>query len=208
MEKKQTAGTWRTGHHRNWDCRRRHRDPERPATSETLGLIQVGTTLDYPLDTLRDPITTRFPWIDVSITSTLAEPAEAYDSLRNQYHSTRILIFLEQKIQNLQVNRLLGVTHFDLFVPGLNFVFGEARLPGRVGVISTYRLKASSRGEAGLFVERVVKEAIHEIGHMVGLEHCSDTSCVMYFSNTLADTDYKGPDFCGKCRSQVRMQIE
>lgn len=102
----------------------------------------------------------------------------------------------------------MGVTSYDLFVPGLNFVFGEARLPGRVGLISTYRLRPSSNDADDLFRERVVKEAIHEIGHMVGLEHCSNTSCVMYFSNTLADTDEKGADLCGQCQSQLRVQIE
>lgn len=180
----------------------------RLATSEILRLIQVGKSLDYPLDSLREPISARFPWIDVSIAASLAEPTEAFDSRRNQYHSTRILILLEQEVQKLQVARLLGVTCFDLFVPGLNFVFGEARLPGRVGVISTYRLEPSPREEKDLFQRRVVKEAVHEVGHMVGLEHCSDTACAMYFSNTLADTDHKGPDLCGKCHSQLRAQIE
>ena len=188
--------------------RLQHPDLVRSAKSEILGLIQVGTSLDYPLDMLRQPITARFPWFDLTIMGPLQETTEACDSLRNQYHSTRILVLLEQKIQNMQVNKLLGVTCHDLFVPGLNFVFGEARLPGRVGLISTYRLKPSSANAVELFGERVVKEAIHETGHMVGLEHCSNPSCVMYFSNTLVDTDYKSADLCGQCQSQLRVQIE
>ena len=108
----------------------------------------------------------------------------------------------------MSVERLLGVTNLDLFVPGLNFVFGEARLPGRVGVISTYRLKTSPRRGVDLFNGRVEKEAVHEIGHMMGLEHCSDRSCVMYFSNTLADTDHKSRNLCRKCKSRLSVQIE
>lgn len=168
----------------------------------------MGATLDYPLDMLRQPISARYPWFEITIIGRLPEPTEACDSLRNQYHSTRILVFLEQKIRSMQVDKLLGVTYHDLFVPGLNFVFGEARLPGRVGLISTHRLRPSSDNAVDLFGERVLKEATHEIGHMVGLEHCSNTSCVMYFSNTLTDTDYKGADLCGQCQSQLRVQIE
>jgi archaemetzincin len=54
-----------------------------------------------------------------------------------------------------------------------------------------------------LFLLRTVKEAIHELGHTGGLEHCPDPRCVMYFSNTLADTDHKDYQFCARCRTQV-----
>jgi archaemetzincin len=138
----------------------------------------------------------------------LGEPCDAYDSHRNQYHSTRILAHLEQRIQNVGVERVLGVTDLDLFVPGLNFVFGEARLPGRVGVVSTFRLKSPPRRGTDLLNERVGKEAVHEVGHMLGLEHCSNKSCVMYFSNTLADTDRKSRSLCEKCEARLSVRVE
>ena len=178
------------------------------ATSELLGLIQIGKSLALPLELLEESISYAYPSIQVKRMLPMGEPADAYDSRRNQYHSTRILAQLEQGIRNMSVERLLGVTNFDLFVPGLNFVFGEARLPGRVGVISTYRLKTSPRRGVDLFNGRVEKEAVHEIGHMMGLEHCSDRSCVMYFSNTLADTDHKSRNLCRKCKSRLSVQIE
>lgn len=176
--------------------------------SEVLGLIQVGRELDYHLNGLIDPIPARFPRIKVSIVAPLADPAEAYDSRRNQYHSTRILALLEKQIKTLHVDKLLGVASFDLYVPNMNFVFGEARLPGKVGVVSTCRLKPQSANEISIFHDRVVKEAVHEIGHMVGLKHCSKVSCVMHFSERLADTDLKSPDLCENCQSQLRVKFE
>ena len=55
--------------------------------------------------------------------------------------------------------------------------------------------------DAALFQHRVLKEAIHELGHTLGLSHCGNRRCVMHFSNSLSDTDIKGQDLCLNCRS-------
>jgi archaemetzincin len=173
-------------------------------TSEALALIPIGPTLNYPLDTLIDPISARFPLFDVGVTAPIDDPIEAYDSRRAQYHSTRILALLERHIRSLQVERLLGLTPNDLYAPRVNFVFGEARSPGPVAVISTYRLIPRKTDETNLLQSRVLKEAVHEIGHMAGMKHCAKVTCVMHFSERLADTDLKSPDFCEDCGSFLR----
>jgi archaemetzincin len=97
---------------------------------------------------------------------------------------------------------ILGVTNVDLYVQGLNFVFGLADPPKRVAVISLARLYPEFYGQPRnprLFKERAIKEAVHEIGHLLGLDHCPDPACIMFFSNSLADTDRKGPGFCARC---------
>jgi archaemetzincin len=171
-------------------------------------LIQIGEEIDYRLNALIEPISARYPWVETSILPPLAEPTEALDFRRNQYHSTRILVLLEKHVRTLNLDRLLGVTSCDLFVPDMNFVFGEARLPGRVGLVSTSRLRPLAPGETKLFRERIVKETVHELGHMMGLKHCSITRCVMHFSERLADTDLKSPDLCRSCQSQLRGKYE
>jgi archaemetzincin len=98
---------------------------------------------------------------------------------------------------------MLGVAAFDLYVPGMNFVFGEARCPGHVAVISTRRLKPTPQNQR-LFRDRVLKEAVHEIGHTLGLKHCPDTLCVMHFSEHIGDTDRKSAAFCKDCRSDLK----
>ena len=67
------------------------------------------------------------------------------------------------------------------------------------GSLSTvYRMKA-------LFHERVIKEAVHELGHTYGLSHCPDATCVMHFSNSLPDTDFKGKAFCPVCQAALNI---
>ncbi|MEW6214135.1 MAG: archaemetzincin family Zn-dependent metalloprotease [Nitrospirota bacterium] len=132
-------------------------------------------------------------------------PQDSYNSKRRQYHSTIILNKLKgTKPKNF--DRMLGITDVDLYVPELNFVFGEADILAGVTVISLTRLRQEFYGlpaDSRLFHMRAIKEAIHEIGHTYGLGHCPNSKCIMYFSNSLRDTDRKGPGFCNICRNKL-----
>jgi archaemetzincin len=126
---------------------------------------------------------------------------EEYHAGRSQYSASAIL----RRLRPLR-NRgeyLLGVTGVDLFAKGLNFVLGEADAKVGCAIISLARLRAPYLGfplTAERLLRRTLTEAVHEVGHLRGLGHCPRISCVMHFSNSLADTDRKTPDFCPSCR--------
>lgn len=121
----------------------------------------------------------------------------AYDRARRQYHSTPILRELA-RVKPRHVERLLGVADVDLYVPELNFVFGEADGGRGVAIFSLARLHTSGSDQRAraLFLKRAATEAVHELGHTYGLNHCASPRCVMWFSNTLGETDSKGLAFC------------
>ncbi len=129
-------------------------------------------------------------------------PDQAYDPRRRQYDSDKLLMLLSSL--SVDADRVLGVTEVDLYVEGLNFVFGEGLSPGKVCVISTYRLRPEPYREESkdLFFQRLIKEAVHELGHTMGLGHCRNPSCVMYFSNGILDTDRKSNSFCEICKAK------
>lgn len=130
-------------------------------------------------------------------------PQDAYNPDRRQYFSSQILSEIRKAISPAKGEKVLSVTDVDLYVPQLNFVFGEAELEGHFAIISLARLRQSFYGlpeNKTLFLERMVKEAIHELGHTYGLRHCPHPECVMHFSNSLQDTDRKNASFCRHCQ--------
>ena len=121
--------------------------------------------------------------------------ADAYNQNRGQYEGLALLNTFQ-----LRGDATLGVTEVDTYTEGLNFIFGLAL--GRKALISLKRLKPKFYGSPDddeLFKLRVLKEAMHELGHIFGLNHCSNRKCVMYFSNSIWDTDVKDRRYCRKC---------
>jgi archaemetzincin len=119
-----------------------------------------------------------------------ARPRHAFDARRKQHASGTILKWLLE--QGPRDGKVLGVTDRDLFIPILTYVFGEAQLNGRAALVST-----------ALLVERLAKEAVHEVGHAFGLVHCETERCVMGRSPAVAEVDGKSSQLCAECRAKL-----
>ena len=132
-------------------------------------------------------------------------PTEAYNPTRRQYLGDALLVRLSH-VDDPDASRIAGLIDFDCFSDGLNFVFGQAEICGRNAVVALARLAPSFYDEPpdeSLLRERTLKEVVHELGHTWGLRHCDDPGCVMFFSNTLKDTDHKGYAFCPHCSGSI-----
>ncbi|BAF69795.1 archaemetzincin family Zn-dependent metalloprotease [Nitratiruptor sp. SB155-2] len=147
--------------------------------------------------------------IETKFISEAPLPRNAYHAMRRQYLASAFLeqlLFFKENPSDI----VLGIMGEDLYEPNLNFVFGVATSLYGVAVIATKRLHNRFYGlseDKRLYMRRVATEAIHEIGHVLGLSHCENPHCVMHFSNTLADTDTKGYHFCPRCEEQAKKAI-
>jgi archaemetzincin len=170
--------------------------------SEIL-LVEIGGVAPEILTHLREVIESTFG-CRCAAGASLPMPAFAYVPQRNQYSARNIL----GKLRREGDGRVLGVVDLDLFVPEMNFVFGLADPAGGRAVVALPRLRDSFYGKRenqASFLGRTAKEAIHELGHTYGLEHCMKHSCVMAFSNSLQDTDQKSERFCTRCMSKLQL---
>jgi archaemetzincin len=124
---------------------------------------------------------------------------------RQQYYSTQILAAMQACLRP-DAWRLLAVTPFDLYIPILTFVFGEAQLNGPCAVVSTHRLRQEFYGlppDPELMRQRLLKEAVHELGHTLGLIHCDDYQCAMAPSHAVEWIDLKQGTLCANCRARL-----
>jgi len=169
-----------------------------------ITLAPIGKIEKQTLEDLRDGLHQAFG-CPVDIAPEIDYLNQAYDADRRQYLAPELLSRLRQSTAAAD-EKVLAVVDVDLYAPGLNFIFGQASTQTGAAIISLHRLRQEYYGlppDRALFTGRAVKEAIHEMGHTFGLQHCPDSGCVMHFSNSLPDTDRKGVAFCGQCRPKL-----
>lgn len=146
-------------------------------------LMGTASTAEW-LRTVEEELRRSLPALDLRRAAPREPPAAAYHADRDQWFAPYLLRDLPPG------DPALWLVPGDLYARGMNFVFGLA-VAGRGAVVSTARMPTASM---------LAKEAVHEAGHVLGLEHCAH-ACVMRFSNDLADALRKPSTFCARCRA-------
>jgi archaemetzincin len=143
--------------------------------------------------------------IPTEVLAVRLNPEFAYHGERQQFHSSEILHAMQGYV-GADSWRVLGITAVDLYIPILTFVFGEAQIGGPCGLVSAHRLRQEFYGlpaDVNILRQRLLKEAVHEIGHTLDLTHCDDYQCAMAPSHAVEWIDLKESTLCASCQARV-----
>ncbi len=128
-------------------------------------------------------------------------------------YPTNIFYASLKRIQNLHRYSTfrLGITNLPLYSStkkNLIFLYGEAHINRKCAVVSTYNLRdiqMNLQNEPPIVKERIIKESIHELGHLIlGNNHCINSDCVMNYSNNLQKVDEKSIFPCNSCDEKLK----
>ena len=156
------------------------------------------------VEAIRTPLASAFQSV-VETRDVGVDLEQFFDEKRAQYNSTSILVQLKELYRDIPPaagTKALAIVPYDLFIPILTYVFGEAEVGGTAAVVSYYRLAPERYGlppDRRLLEERFLKEAVHELGHVHALVHCSAQECVMHSSSYVEVIDLKGVRMCPSC---------
>ena len=162
-----------------------------------IDIVPIGGVEETLLLFLKQSISQTFK-IEARIHNRPFDLASVYDAIRDQHHSSGLLLQLINDIPHGTL-KILGVTELDLFIPIFTFLFGEAQLNGKGALVSAHRLHNQFYGipeNERLLKDRLFKESVHELGHTFGLIHCFTLKCVMNSSTYVEEIDQKSADFC------------
>jgi archaemetzincin len=127
-----------------------------------------------------------------------------YVGARHQTDAGAVLDTIDRFRQREGVSApVLLVCDTDLFAEGFSSLFGLARPSTGSAVVSVTRLNNLFYGRNASdedLTDRIVKEGAHEVGHLLGLDHCRDEVCIMHNPFTLDDMDRKRRGFCHACQ--------
>ena len=191
-----------------------------------LGIIFIGkisTSILTKLDFYINKIFSSF-FYEILFIGETEIPSVLYENeIRKEHNllkqaSKKVILQPTNKIYNIIKNLMkehnfnvgLGLTDLPIYSSddeNLLFLFGESNINDRCAIVSTHNLIPQFNEESGYnlkFSSRIIKEVIHEIGHIIiSLEHCLTTDCVMRFSQNLEEIDNKSVNLCKKCQSKL-----
>lgn len=126
----------------------------------------------------------------------------------NAYHLQTLLF---QAVKPYRRDRIayLGVTSEDIYAEDYNFLFGWANRQG--GIMSYRRFTAAFNDETPnqtRLLKRATMQALSSIGHIYGVERCTNPTCARAYPHSLSEHDAKEGTLCPQCRKGFKNIFE
>ncbi|MCB9202966.1 MAG: matrixin family metalloprotease [Flavobacteriales bacterium] len=182
---------------------------------KNIGIVSLGDFPQQYIDSIEHAIDKVYGFNSFVIANEKM-PSEFYTNFKSpRYNASKIIGHLNKKT-NDSVDIVLGLTSYDICVTKKNIdgsikkpeykyrdwgIFGLGYINKSGCVVSKFRLKSK---DENLLLRRIQKVSIHEIGHNLGLPHCSDKKCVMTSAaEKLSTVDGVHLNLCSECRKTI-----
>lgn len=167
-------------------------------------------------DTLSKVIAKKFN-ADIHILEQIKLPESAFVNIKSaRYRADSLIKFLRiNKADNIDYT--LGLCTEDISHTKRNAdgsikqpessykdwgIFGLAYCPGNSSIVSIKRLYSKNND---IFINRVIKITMHEIGHNYGLQHCKNKQCIMQdAAESIKTIDKVNGEFCSECAEEIQ----
>lgn len=151
---------------------------------------------------LKDSISNYYP-AQVYVHPTIAIPKTFFYIPRNRYRADSIIHWL-QHMKKDSVRSLVGLTLLDISTTKGAVkdygIMGLGYQPGPSCVVSMFRLGKDNAAKK--ITQRLLKTVVHELGHNLGLPHCTNQHCIMADAEgkLKQDNEY---GICNECRKKL-----
>ncbi len=173
----------------------------KPQTDAVIYIQPLGVVSPTYLSFLKQSVT-RFYGYRCVVKPAVPLTPDLLAASQTRYEASKILRKFNSA-ENLLLITTKDIAHYKSSAMPEYGIFGLGYRPGTTCVVSTFRLhREVSRAKC---LERLEKVALHEIGHNLGLPHCShDRHCMMQAAKgTIKQVDLEQVWFCEACRGKL-----
>lgn len=172
---------------------------------EIVALQPYGEVPKERIEVVRKGLKEAFGF-EIAVLEAKPLPQAAWHAPRQRYRAEKLLTDLDAAVPKKH-RIIIGLAAKDISTTKDEHedwgIFGLGELGGRACVVSTFRLGARGADEAKLR-DRLRKVAIHEAGHVMGLDHCPSDCCVMRDAeSSIATVDDETGRFCDACVKSI-----
>lgn len=169
----------------------------------TIHIIPMGRVSPSVLDQVKSALE-NFYQRPVKVLSPLKVSGNLRRTPGSRYNADSILKYYRQRFQAIVVTSH-DITIYDSAKKADWGIFGWGKKPGKICVISAYPARIGKDVSEKILLSRIRKVAIHEVGHNLGLKHCTkDITCVMHAADKKASqVDKEKEMFCENCKREL-----
>lgn len=174
----------------------------------SIGVQPLGPYPQKEMRALKSYLEVEYAPAKVTILQVKEIPQSAWYAPRSRYRADSILNWTYTQDYS-GYDKILAVTNKDISVTKGKHVdwgvIGLAYIGGKPAIVSMHRLQKKGVSYQ-LTLARYLKSCKHELGHTLGLGHCSSEGCVMKsYEGNLQNTDKSDGSFCRSCQFLYEM---